>query len=176
VSPARRAARLSDLIAAILERAGAEHHARQDLCRRPDGRQRGGVRGVSPTVETVIAAFYAAFDNRGGRAPAMAVLRHLFTPDGRITRVSPDGVASWDVETFIAPREAMLTDGRLTDFFEWETAGATEVTGAIAVHRSRYRKTGRLDGAPYDGEGCKLISLCLADGGWRIVSVLWEDF
>ena len=123
----------------------------------------------------MISAFYAAFDNRGGRAPATQTLRELFAPDGRITRVSAEGVASWDVDSFIAPREAMLTDGRLTDFHEWETDGATEVMGAIAVHRSHYRKTGRLDGAPYPGGGRKLISLCQTDGRWRIVSVVWED-
>jgi hypothetical protein len=128
-----------------------------------------------PEIDALIAAFYAAFDNRGGRAPATATLRELFLPEGRITRVSAGGAASWDLDAFIAPREAMLTGGALTDFHEWETEGVTEVLGAIAVRRSHYRKQGRQAGAPYAGEGRKLISLCRTDGRWRIVSVVWED-
>jgi hypothetical protein len=69
----------------------------------------------------------------------------------------------------------MLADGTLVDFHEWEIEAETTVLGAIASRRSRYGKSGTLDGAPYAGGGRKFIQLCRTEGGWRIVSILWED-
>jgi len=127
-------------------------------------------------IDALIAAFYAAYDNRGGKPPATAALRGLFTPEGRVTRVSAGDVANWDVDAFIAPREAMLTDGTLVEFHEWETEAVTEVFDNIASRTSHYAKAGTLNGAPYAGEGCKFIQLVRGpDRRWRINSVLWED-
>ena len=106
----------------------------------------------------------------------MAELRQLFLPDARVTRVAAGEVDSWTVEEFMAPRVALLTDGSLVDFHEWEIEGATTVYGHIAERRSRYRKSGQLDGEPYLGEGRKLLLLCRREARWQIVSVLWEDF
>ena len=63
---------------------------------------------ASPEIASLITAFYAAFDNRGGRPPAVAELRALFAPEASITRVNADGADTWDPEAFIAPRAAML--------------------------------------------------------------------
>jgi hypothetical protein len=92
-----------------------------------------------------------------------------------VTRVSGGGVESWSVDEFIAPRAAMLTDGTLLDFHEWETESNTTVTGNIASRRSQYRKTGTLNGSVVAGGGRKFIQLCRIDGRWMISSVLWED-
>ncbi|MEP6989578.1 MAG: DUF4440 domain-containing protein [bacterium] len=129
----------------------------------------------SPDIDALIAAFYAAFDNRGTRAPATAALRAMFAPGGRITRVAPGHIDSWSIEEFIAPRAAMLTDGTLTDFTEWETEGATTVFRNIASRQSHYRKVGTMNGAPYFGGGQKFIQLIRIDTRWMITSVLWED-
>ena len=130
---------------------------------------------ASPEIASLITAFYAAFDNRGGRAPAVAELRALLAPLATITRVNAEGADTWDPDAFIAPREAMLTDGTLTEFHEWEVAGRTEGFGHIAGHSSVYRKEGRLNGAPYEGSGRKFISLFNTGGRWLISSILWED-
>lgn len=126
-------------------------------------------------IDALVARFYATFDNRNGRAMAVDELRQMFLADGRITRVAAGQVDSWTVEDFIAPRAALLTDGSLIDFHEWEIEADTLIFDHIAARRSRYRKSGRLHGEPYNGEGRKVISLCRLQGRWRIVSVLWED-
>ncbi|MBV8743367.1 MAG: hypothetical protein JOZ12_16380 [Sinobacteraceae bacterium] len=126
-------------------------------------------------IEDLIARFYAAFDNRQGRGIGVDELRRMFLTDARITRVLAGQVDTWTVEEFIAPRAAMLTDGTLVAFHEWESDGETIIFENIAAHRSQYRKYGRLHGAPYTGEGRKFISLCRLEGRWRIVSVLWEE-
>lgn len=129
----------------------------------------------SSEIDALVATFYAAFDNRDGRAPRTEALRATFTVEGRVTKVSGEGIVTWTVDEFIAPRAAMLTDGTLTDFHEWEVEAETTVTGAIASRRSVYRKAGTLNGAPYEGEGRKFLQLCRDGGEWRIVSVLWQD-
>lgn len=126
-------------------------------------------------IEHLIARFYAAFDNRAGRFVDLTELRGMFLPDSRVTRIANGQPESWTVDQFIAPREAILTDGSLVDFHEWEVEGVTTIFGNIAAHRSQYRKSGQLRGDPYVGEGRKFISLCRLEGRWRIVSILWED-
>jgi hypothetical protein len=120
-------------------------------------------------------AFYAAFDNRGSLSPAGDELRALFSAAATITRVTDDEIASWSPEAFIAPRIAMLTDGTLTEFHEWETESQTAVIGNIASRWSTYEKEGKLNGADYRGGGHKFIQLARTSGGWLISSILWED-
>lgn len=126
-------------------------------------------------VDALADAFYRVFDNRGSQVPSAAALRDLFAADGRIRRVSSGTVELWTVDEFIAPRIALLTNGTLTDFHEWETRSTTTVFADIASRESHYRKTGTLNGLPYAGEGRKLIQLCRFDGQWLICSILWED-
>ncbi len=126
-------------------------------------------------INRLIAGFYAAFDNRQGRVIDVTGLRRMFLPSARVTRVSAGQLESWSVDEFIAPRAALLGDGSLVDFHEWEVEGATTIFDHIAERRSHYRKSGVLRGRPHVGEGRKIISLCHSEGCWRIVAVLWEE-
>jgi hypothetical protein len=130
---------------------------------------------ASPEIEALASAFYAAFDNRGSRVPAADDLRALFSETATITRVTEADVASWNPEAFIAPRIAMLTDGTLTEFHEWETDSRTVVLGNIASRWSTYEKAGKLNAAEYRGGGEKFIQLHRTSGRWLISSILWED-
>ncbi len=131
--------------------------------------------GLGPALEALVAAFYAAFDNRGGRPPATAALRAMFGEGATITRVDADGAVVWTPDEFIAPREAMLTNGVLTEFHEWETAARTVLLANIASRWSTYEKAGTLNGAAYGGGGHKFIQFRRQDGRWTISSILWED-
>jgi len=128
-------------------------------------------RAIGGLVET----FYAAFDNRGGRRPDILGLRALFAPYALIARVSAEGMDCWTVDKFLAPRAALLTDGTLTEFHEWEVRGRNVGGDLIATRWSEYEKAGVRDGTAFRGAGRKLVSLHKADGHWRIASVLWED-
>lgn len=126
-------------------------------------------------IDALIAAFYAAFDNRGGRAPALNDLRAMFSAEATITRVSPPSADTWSPEDFITPREVMLSDGTLTEFHEWEIEASTTVFDNIASRRSIYEKQGLFNGEPYGGGGRKFIQMCRTGDDWRISSILWED-
>jgi hypothetical protein len=123
----------------------------------------------------VAAAFFAAFDSRGGRAVDMSGLRDLLLPEARIVKLDGDGAEVMDPDAFIAPREALLNGGAVTDFHEWEERAETTVFGAAASRRCTYGKAGRRDGRPFEGRGFKATSLIKLDGRWRILSVVWQD-
>jgi hypothetical protein len=128
-----------------------------------------------PDLDARVPALFAAFDNRGGRIPPAAALRAMFADTATITRVAPDQVDVWTPDAFIAPRQAMLTDGTLQEFHEWETSARTVILQNIASRWSTYEKHGVLNGADYAGGGRKLIQVFRQGGRWRISAILWED-
>jgi hypothetical protein len=131
--------------------------------------------GSTPEIEALTAAFYAAFDNRGDRTPTADALLAVFSDEATITRVANDGVESWEPEAFVSPRIAMLTDGTLAEFHEWETTSRTVVSENIASRWSTYEKEWQVDGAVQRGGGQKFIQLHRRRGRWLISSILWED-
>ncbi|MEU3738120.1 nuclear transport factor 2 family protein [Streptomyces sp. NPDC032198] len=125
-------------------------------------------------IDAVTAEFFGAFDNRDGKAADVARLRRLMIPGGVIVVTGPD-FRVYTVEEFIEPRERLLGDGRLVDFSEWETSERTEIEGDIASRFGTYRKSGTLDGEPFEGSGTKAIQFVRTPDGWRITAFSWYD-
>ncbi|MEV5122409.1 DUF4440 domain-containing protein [Streptomyces decoyicus] len=125
-------------------------------------------------IDVVTAEFFEAFDNRGGKAADVARIRRLVLPGGVIVKAGPEFTV-YTVDEFIEPRERLLTDGRLVEFSEWETSERTEIAGDIASRFSEYRKSGTLDGEPFEGGGTKTIQFVRTSEGWRIAALAWYD-
>ncbi|MFJ1707489.1 nuclear transport factor 2 family protein [Kitasatospora sp. NPDC088346] len=125
-------------------------------------------------LDAVTAEFFGAFDNRGGRVADVARIRRLMLPGGVIVLTGPQ-LTVYTVEEFIEPREKLLAGGRLVEFSEWETAERTEVVGDIASRFGEYRKSGILDGEPFEGGGSKTFQFVRTPDGWRIASFAWYD-
>lgn len=121
----------------------------------------------------VTAEFFGAFDNRGGRVPDLARIRRLVLPEGVIVKTGPE-FAVYTVEEFIESRRRLLTDGRLVEFCEWETSERTELASDIASRFGEYRKSGILDGEPFEGAGTKTIQF-VRTPDWRIAAFSWYD-
>ena len=128
-----------------------------------------------PAIDEVISRFFAVFDNRAGRVPEAQTFGLLFVSNATIATHSSRGVQITTADEFVRPRIELLTSGRLVDFHEWETQSENEVLGSLAVRRSRYEKSGRLDGQPYAGVGTKFFELARIGEAWRIVSLAWID-
>ena len=126
-------------------------------------------------IDEIATTFFAAFDNRNGKAPDMDALRALFIDGATIVKVANGEAQVMSVDAFIAPREALLRGDALTDFHEWEESAQTSSFGGIAWRRCTYRKSGTMNGAAFVGAGMKVFSFALQDGRWRIASVLWQD-
>ncbi|MFE4494841.1 DUF4440 domain-containing protein [Streptomyces niveus] len=125
-------------------------------------------------IDAVTAEFFGAFDNRGGKAADVARIRRLVLPEGVIVKTGPEFTV-YTVDEFIEPRERLLTDGRLVEFSEWETSARTEIAGDIASRFDAYRKSGNLDGEPFEGGGTKTIQFVRTPEGWRIAAFAWYD-
>lgn len=126
-------------------------------------------------IDDLVRAFFSLFSNRASRVPNLRGIFDLCIPEAVIAKcvgAEPD-VAS--LEAFIAPREVILTDGTLTEFHEVETSHRTHVFGNVAQRACTYRKTGRLNGSPFDTKGAKVFQFVKTPRGWRISAVAWDD-
>lgn len=126
-------------------------------------------------IDALIARFFGAFDNRGGRVPTLAELGALFAPGAVVTCDTGTRCEAWSVQAFGEPRVRLLASGDLVDFHEWETSASTHILGAIATRESTYRKQGSLRAQPYSGGGRKFFQFGRFDSGWRISAVAWKD-
>ncbi|MFJ6759481.1 DUF4440 domain-containing protein [Streptomyces sp. NPDC091273] len=125
-------------------------------------------------IDVVTAEFFGAFDNRSGKTADVGRIRRLMLPGGVIVKTGPD-LTSYTVDEFIEPRRLLLSGGRLAEFSEWETSERTEIAGDIASRFGEYRKSGILDGEPFEGGGTKTIQFVRTPQGWRIAAFAWFD-
>ncbi|GAA4967363.1 hypothetical protein GCM10023205_35360 [Yinghuangia aomiensis] len=125
-------------------------------------------------LDALTADFFGAFDNRGGKPADVARVRRLMLPKGVVVITRPEFTAL-SVDEFVGPREKLLSEGRLVVFSEWETSARTEVVGDLATRFLEYRKSGLLDGTPYEGGGTKTIQYVRTPDGWRISAFAWFD-
>lgn len=130
---------------------------------------------VKAQLDELTRTFLGAFTNTGGRKPDVDAIREVFIPQGMIIKNVGAEPVIYDLDTFIAPRAKILTDGTLTEFSEWEVAERTEIFGSIAHRFSEYRKSGFLDGVWFEGSGRKTVQFVRTREGWRMSSMAWDD-
>lgn len=130
---------------------------------------------VKAELDRLMRTFLGAFANTGGSRPNLDVIREVFIPQGMIIANVGDEPVVYDIDSFIEPREKVLTDGTMTEFSEWEVAERTEIFGSIAHRFSEYRKSGILNGEPFEGEGRKTTQFIRTPDGWRLSSMAWDD-
>ena len=147
------------------------------------------------TIDTVISALNSGFSGsliRPGDAPYDATRAVM---PGGIDKHPADARAYLDKHHYSFPAAidtpalrrvlgkrrvipqifVVSADGRLVEFSEWETSERTEITGGIASRFGEYRKSGILDGVPFEGGGTKTIQFVRPPDGWRIAAFAWHD-
>ncbi|MER7197811.1 DUF4440 domain-containing protein [Streptomyces sp. CB01635] len=125
-------------------------------------------------IDAITAEFFGAFDNRGGSEADVDRIRRLTIPGAVIVSTGP-ATTAYTVDEFIEPRRKLLSDGRLVEFSEWETTERTQIAGDIAARFGEYRKSGIMNGEPFEGGGTKSIQFVRTPEGWRIASFIWFD-
>ncbi|MEV6951084.1 GNAT family protein [Streptomyces sp. NPDC051183] len=126
-------------------------------------------------LDELMRAFLGAFTNTDGGRPNLDVVREVFIPQGTIISNTGDEPVVYDLDSFIEPRQKILTDGTLTEFSEWEVSERTEILGSIAHRFSEYRKSGFRDGERFEGGGRKTTQFVRTPAGWRMSSMAWVD-
>ncbi len=125
-------------------------------------------------IDRLVSLFFTAFTNRHGRAD-VASARDLLLPQAVIVKNVGSSPDIYDVETFLGPREALLSNGSLLDFEEAETSSRTDIQGNVAQRLSLYRKSGVLSGQRFETRGVKTFQFIRTPAGWRISAVAWDD-
>lgn len=125
-------------------------------------------------VRDVVVAFFATFVSGPECIERAERLRGLCLPGAIIVSGSTPPVVE-DIESFLAPRLALLTGGGLSEFREWPEEGWIDVHGDLAHWFGPYAKQGRRDGVAFEGRGAKSIQLVRTPAGWRISAVAWSD-
>lgn len=126
-------------------------------------------------VADLVGAFFGAVSFAEGQAPAYDSLHALVVPRGLFIKNSDVAPEIATVDEFIAPRQALVDRGELTEFSEFETHSITEVFGQVAHRLSAYGKRGVANGVPFTGEGVISTQCVLTPDGWRISAMAWDD-
>jgi RimJ/RimL family protein N-acetyltransferase len=126
-------------------------------------------------LQQLVNAFYDLFTNADGKEPQLHAINALCIPGAVIIKQEKQQQTVYNLETFVAPREKILRDGTLTGFCESEIAAETKCVNETAQRFSRYRKSGVMNGVPFEAQGTKLFHFVKTASGWRIAGLLWED-
>ena len=137
--------------------------------------QHSDVAADRTAIAGIVRTFFAAFTSGPDVGDRLDALRGAFLPQAVIIRTCGGEPTVYDRDSFIAPRQALLSGGALVDFSEWELSGRTEVFGDIAQHFCSYAKAGVQDGIPFATEGMKTLQFVRTSGGWRISAAAWDD-
>ena len=130
------------------------------------------------TTEDALAALTAAFLDavsfEPGERPAYDTIRDLFIDQGLLIKnVGTPDIAT--VDEFIAPRQALVDSGELTEFEERELAYVNEVFGNVAHRMSTYSKSGVQRGARFEARGVISTQFVFTPSGWRMSAMAWDD-
>ena len=126
-------------------------------------------------IRGVVDVFFAAFASGPGSDDRFAALRSVMLPGAVLVRTAGHEPVAEDLESFIAPRRALLEGGTLANFREWAVEGVVAVAGDLAHWWGRYAKSWESDGVAVEGAGTKSIQLVRTVDGWRISAVAWDD-
>ena len=126
-------------------------------------------------IDNISARFFDLFTNINNQSPKIRGIKEFFIPKGIIINNTETPPAIYDLESFIKPREEILTNGTLVNFREREVFHKTEIHGSIAHRTCHYEKSGILNGEPYSGGGIKMFQFIKIKDQWFLSSVVWKD-
>lgn len=133
------------------------------------------IRSDKYLIDQLTQRFFNIFSNTKGRAPLLDSIAALCLPQALIIRKAGLTEEIYNLESFIAPRKRILSDGTLTEFEETETEEQTIISGTIAQRSSVYLKQGILNHRTFEQKGHKLFQFIKTLQGWKISSVVWQD-
>ncbi len=126
-------------------------------------------------LSQTLQAFYEAISFREGEEPDWEGMKAVFLPNARLTRLTPEGIEYFDLQTFEAMAMEMLDRGVYTSFFEQEVARRAEVFGAFAHVLSAYETKRSPNAKACLARGVNSIQLLWDGQGWRVLSLLWDE-
>jgi hypothetical protein len=133
------------------------------------------IEALHSQLDDVMRLFYEVISFEEGQTPDWQRMQGLFSPHARITRITPEGVDYMDLATFRNMAEEMLEVGAFTSFYEREVARRVDRYGNVIHVASAYETKISPRALDYIERGVNSLQLIWEDGGWKIVSLCWDD-
>lgn len=125
-------------------------------------------------INKIVNIFFSIFNNKD-QVPDLSKIYSVCIPQAVIIKKSATTEEIYTLDTFIAPRKIILTNGTLTEFEEHEIKEETIILNNIAQRYSQYKKSGFLNGDYFKTSGHKFFQFIKTREGWKINSLIWED-
>lgn len=124
-------------------------------------------------IEAALDAVYAAISGPVGQSRDFAGMHTLFTPDARLTAITPQGLRGGSLDDYIARSGPFLVN---QGFSERALVNRIEVFGDLAQAWSSYAGSfTNPDGTPGQVRGINSFQLVRQpDGRWLVQSILWQ--
>ncbi len=126
-------------------------------------------------LHTLTTNFYNLFSNKNNPVVGLPNIYKLCIETCVIIKADAPDVRVYNLQSFIEPRQELLSKGLLTDFTEEELMHETHVFGLLAQRHSVYHKAGILNGEIYKGRGHKMFQYIKTGGRWQIQAMSWMD-
>ena len=126
-------------------------------------------------IDKIVEVFFDLFTNTNNRTPNIRKIEDIFLPNGLLVNNTSGQPEVYDIESFIRPRQEILTNGTLTNFIEKESSHSTAIHGNIAQRTCTYVKSGELDKKAFTGQGKKLMQFIKVADRWLFSSVVWSE-
>jgi hypothetical protein len=127
------------------------------------------------SLDRVLDRLYEVISFDEGGEPDWDGMKNVFSRHARITRVTPEGIDHLDLPTFCAMAREMLDLGAYTGFHEREVSRRVDRLGAVVHVLSAYETKRHPTAIDRLGQGVNSIQLVNEDGGWRVVSLCWDE-
>jgi hypothetical protein len=127
------------------------------------------------TLDRVLDRLYEVISFDEGGEPDWDGMKNVFSRHARITRVTPEGIDHLDLPTFCAMAREMLDLGAYTGFHEREVSRRVDRLGAVVHVLSAYETKRHPTAIDRLSQGVNSIQLVNEDGGWRVVSLCWDE-
>ena len=126
-------------------------------------------------IDALIKALYEVISFDEGGEPDWERMRGLFSPHGRITRVTPEGTDYLDVPGFQELAKDAFDLGTYTRFFEIEVLRDERQFGGLAHVLSAYETRQSQSAREPFARGVNSLQLVKELGEWKVLSLFWDE-
>lgn len=126
-------------------------------------------------IDQLIGDFFQLFTTPESGTLKLDKIYDLCIPEAVIIKNVEGKTETYNLKSFIEPREKLLNSGELINFSERETWEQTQIFGHIAQRFCVYVKAGVLNGKAFNAKGMKTFQFILTANGWKISAMAWDD-
>jgi hypothetical protein len=126
-------------------------------------------------LDRTLRQMYEVISFPEGGEPDWAGMKKVFHAQARFTRITPEGIDHFNLESFQAMAMEMLDRGVYTAFFEEEIARREHIFGSMAHVLSAFETKRIPEASSCLARGVNSIQLLWEGGSWRVLSLLWDE-